>query len=103
MTEPNYDDITVLLDLPRLGELIAHVAHTLCELREIELPDLESQEMRTLAISGWRHVCFMADRAEFAQSVEADLAALDEPVPQVDVTSRGVTHRPEFGFFEPPV
>ena len=89
------DDIVIMLDLPRFGEVIAHVAAAFAEMRGIEEPDYDGQEMRELAISTWRHVCFMADREEFKASVGKDLKQLTSP--------QGPQHRPEFGFFDPPL
>lgn len=92
--DPNL--IVIQLDLPRLGELIARVADTLCKLREIEPFDVDSEEASVLAIDGWRYVCHMTDRAEFARSVQSDLSKLDAPISD---TPKGVSpeHRPEFG------
>jgi hypothetical protein len=92
------DNITVTMDLGRLGELIAAVATKFAEQRGIDPPDYEGQEMRDLAVAGWHHVEFMADRVKFAQSVANDLAALEEPE-----VAPMPAHRPEFGFFDPPV
>lgn len=86
----NFDDIRIIMDLARLGELIAAVAHHLTVLRGIEPPDFDGEEMRLLAVGGWKHVCLMNDRAEFTASVMKDLEQLDkvETAPQ---------HRSEFG------
>lgn len=89
------NDIVIMLDLPRFGEVIAHVAAAFAGMRGVEEPDYEGQEMRDLAISTWRHVCFMADREEFKASVGKDLKELTAPT--------GPQHRPEFGFFDPPL
>jgi hypothetical protein len=89
------NDLVIMLDLPRFGEVIAHVAAAFAEMRGIEEPDFDGQEMRELAISTWRHVCFMADREQFKASVGKDLEAL--------TASQGPQHRPEFGFFDPPL
>lgn len=89
------DDIVIMLDLPRFGEVIAHVAAKFAEMRGIEDPDFEGQEMRELAISAWRHLCFMADREMFKASVNKDLEQITAPT--------GPQHRPEYGFFEPPL
>lgn len=86
----NLDDVRVIMDLARLGELIAAVAHHLTVLRGIEPPDFDGEEMRLLAVGGWKHVCLMNDRAEFTKSVMSDLEQLDkvETAPQ---------HKSEFG------
>lgn len=85
-----YSDIRVIMDLPRLGELIAHVAVAFAQIRGLEPPDFDGQEMKDLAVSGWRYCMHMHDRAEFAASVQADLEKLSAPEPQPE-------HRPEFG------
>lgn len=89
------NDLVIMLDLPRFGEVIAHVAAAFAEMRGVEEPDYDGQEMRELAISTWRHVCFMADREEFKASVSGDLEQL--------TAAQGPQHRPEFGFFDPPL
>lgn len=73
--------IVIQLDLERFGELIARVADQLCQFRGIDPFDVNSEEAEHLAIDGWRYVCHMADRAEFARSVQNDLAKLDAPSP----------------------
>jgi hypothetical protein len=90
-------DVRVIMDLERLGELIACVALRLTQLRGIEPPNFDGDEMRDLAITGWRQVEFMADREDFKQSIFSDLENLDK------VPADAPAHRPEFGFFEPPV
>lgn len=89
------DGIVIMLDLPRFGEVVAHVAAAFADMREIEEPDYEGQEMRNLALSAWQHLCFMADREKFKASVNDDLEQL--------TSSTGPQHRPEYGFFEPPL
>lgn len=89
------DSTIIMLDLPRFGEVIAHVAAKFAEMREIEEPDFEGQEMRDLAISTWRHLCFMADREMFKASVSKDIEQIAAPT--------GPQHKPEFGFFDPPL
>jgi len=89
------DDIVIMLDLPRFGEVIAHVAAAFAEMRGVEEPDYEGQEMRDLALSTWRHLCYMADREEFKATATKEIEELTAPA--------GPQHRPEFGFFEPPV
>lgn len=84
-----YDEIRVIMDLPRLGELIAAVATRFAQIREIDPPDYDGEEMRDLAISGWRHVQHMFDRAEFTSSVMKDLEQLDK-------VETGPQHRSEF-------
>lgn len=84
------DEIRVLLNLEHLGELIGYVALKFAEIRGIEPPDFEGQEMRDLSVAGWERVCHMSDRAIFTQSVQADLARLGEPTTEPQ-------HRPEFG------
>ena len=74
------ENLVIMLDLPRFGEVIAHVAAAFAKIRDIEEPDYGGQEMRDLAISAWRHVCFMADREEFKASVDRDIEALASPV-----------------------
>jgi hypothetical protein len=86
----DFDEIRVIMDLPRLGELIAHVAASFAAIREIDPPDFGGDEMRELAISGWRYCVHMNDRAEFARSVQSDLAALDAIPTEPQ-------HRSEFG------
>jgi hypothetical protein len=88
----NLDNVRIILDLERLGELIAHIAVAFAQIREVDLPDFDGEEMRQLAISGWRYCMHMSDRAQFAASVNADLAQLDE-VPFVEEPQ----HKPEFG------
>lgn len=79
------DDIRIVLALPKLGELIAHVAHQFAALRGIDPPALDGEEMRALAIGGWKHVMHMADREHFVASIEQDLAALEQnPFPLVE-------------------
>lgn len=89
------DNLVIMVDLPRFGEVIAHVASAFAEMRGIEQPDFEGQEMRELAISAWRHLCYMVDREDFKASVGKDLEQLVAP--------QGPQHKPEFGFFEPPL
>ena len=89
------DDIVIMLDLPRFGEVIAHVAAAFAEMRGIEEPDFSGQEMRDLAVSTWRHVCFMADREDFKATAAKEIEKLTSPA--------APEHKPEFGFFEPPV
>lgn len=89
------DDLVIMLDLRRFGEVIAHVAAAFAEMRGVEEPDFDGQEMRELAVSAWRHLCFMADREQFKASVNKDLEQIAAPT--------GPQHRPEFGFFEPPL
>lgn len=72
------DDVRIILDLERLGELIAAVAHKFTLIRDIEPPDFDGEEMRELAIAGWEHVRLMGDRANFAASVLQDLEKLDK-------------------------
>ncbi len=79
VTGDDLERITVFMDLERLGELIAAVAHRMTVLRGIDPPDFDGEEMRDLAVTGWRHVCMMADRAEFTASVMGDLEKLDSP------------------------
>ena len=57
------------------------VAAAFAALRDIEEPDYSGEEMRELAISTWRHVCFMADREEFKASLDRDLAKLSTTDP----------------------
>lgn len=95
MSDDLLSDLAIMLDLPRFGEVIAHVAAAFAEMRGIEEPDFNGQEMCELAISTWRHVCFMADREEFKASVGKDLERITAP--------QGPQHRPEFGFFDPPL
>lgn len=73
----NTDDIRIIMDLARLGELIAAVAQKFTEIRDIEPPDFDGEEMRQLAVAGWRHCVHMFDRAEFAASVTRDLETLE--------------------------
>lgn len=87
-----YSDIRVILDLPRLGELIAAVADAFTKIREIDPPDYNGDEMRLLAIAGWHHCQFMSDRTMFQASVAADIAALEE-LP----TTPEPNHQSEFG------
>lgn len=100
MTDDRLDDLIIILDLARFGEIVAHVAAAFAQIREIDEPDFEGQEMRDLAISAWRHVVFMYDRERFKVSVAKDLETIStEPLAPQD----GPQHRPEFGFFEPPL
>lgn len=71
------DKVQIVMDLPRLGELIGAVAQKMCDLRGMEKPDFDGQEMRDLAMHGWNYVCHMHDRAEFARSVKDDLESLE--------------------------
>jgi hypothetical protein len=91
------DAIRIVMDLPRLGELIAHIASAFAQIRGLEPPDFDGDEMRELAVSGWQYCVHMHDRADFARSVERDLAALNDvpidPAPE----EPGPEHRPEFG------
>jgi hypothetical protein len=88
------DDLRIMLDLPRLGELIAAIAHRLTVIRGIEPPDYDGEEMRELAVAGWQHVALMADRVDFQNSVLADL----EQITQEGVTQKSVSeHKTEFG------
>lgn len=87
MSEPDplrLDEIRIIMDLPRLGELIAAVAVRFAQIRDLEPPDLEGEEMRQLALAGWQHVERMADRADFASSVRADLEGLDQVEPTAE-------------------
>lgn len=90
------ENLVILLDLPRFGEVVAHVAASFASIRGIEEPDFDGQEMRELAISAWRHVVFMADREQFKASVDKDIEQLTAPTGRPQ-------HKPEFGFFEPPL
>ena len=72
------DDIRIIMDLPRLGELTAHIAATFAQMRDVEVPDWDGEEGRAIALASWQYACFMSDRAEFARSVNSDLAALEE-------------------------
>lgn len=72
------DDIRIVLNLAHLGELIAHIATHMTVLREIDPPNYDGEEMKTLAISGWQYCVHMADREHFKASVEGDLEKLDE-------------------------
>lgn len=89
------NDLVIMLDLPRFGEVIAHVAAAFAEMRGIEKPDYDGQEMRELAISAWRHVCYMVDREDFKATAVREIEQLTAP--------QGPQHRPEFGFFDPPL
>jgi hypothetical protein len=89
------DSIRVILDLERLGELIAHVATAFAVIRDVEPPDLDGQEMRDLAVSGWNYVQHMTDRAEFAHSVQGDLENLDEAA--AELLAPKPQHQSEFG------
>jgi len=106
---PDLDKIVITMDLPRLGELIAAIATSLCEIRDLEPVDYDGEEMRELAVAGWRYVNFMHDRAEFARSVEKDISDLDaqsdesQPCVYGGEGPNGPEHKPEFGFFDPPV
>lgn len=97
------DDLRVVLSLEKLGELIAHVSHQFAAQRGIEPPALDGEEMRALAIGGWKHVMHMADREHFVASIEHDLAALEQnpfsplPTPPPRSTGPAPEHRPEFG------
>jgi hypothetical protein len=92
------DDLRVVLSLDKLGELIAHVAIQLTRQRGIEPPDVQSEEMRSLCVGGWKYIMHMADRENFRASIESDLAALDvNPfLPREDETD-GPEHKSEFG------
>lgn len=85
-----YASIRIIMDLPRLGELIGFVAGEFARIREIEAPDYTGDEMRQLAIGGWNYVCHMNERAAFAESVLTDLAQLDS------IPTTESKHRPEF-------
>lgn len=74
--KPNFDEVRVIMDLERIGELIAAVATRFAQIRGIDPPDYDGAEMRDLAVSGWRHIEYMDDRARFAESVTSDLEAL---------------------------
>lgn len=87
MADDRLDSLVILLDLPRFGEVIAHVAAAFAKLRDIEEPDYSGDEMRELAISTWRHLCFMADREEFKATAEKEIEQLTAPV--------GPQHKPE--------
>lgn len=93
MTDADRDDLidnlAIMLDLPRFGEVIAHVAFAFAATREMKPPT--DEELRELAISTWKHVCFMADREEFKASASRDIEQLTAPT------------GPEYGFFEPPL
>jgi hypothetical protein len=54
--------------------------------------------MRILSVAGWKYIEHMFDREEFKESVARDLAKLDETPANTEPT-----HKPEFGFFDPPV
>lgn len=88
------DSIRVIMDLERLGELIGAVAAKFADLRGIEPPDFDGQEMRELAVAGWKHVQHMADRADFAKSVQGGLENLDEAASEL---LQSPQHRTEFG------
>jgi hypothetical protein len=88
------DGIRIVMDLERLGELIGCVAVKFAESRGIEPPDFEGEEMRELAVAGWKHVQHMADRADFASSVQGDLENLDAAAAEL---LNPPQHRTEFG------
>lgn len=93
------EDILIHLDLERFGELVGRVASTTHRLNGLEQFDPNTEEGHRLVLDAWRYVCHMADRAEFARSVQADLKKLDAPQSdtQGSVTQEGGTHLPEFG------
>jgi hypothetical protein len=97
--ESRIDDLRIFLDLPCLGELIAAVALRLTQLRGIEPPDYEGQEMRDLAITGYLQVEFMADREKFKSSILSDLDNLDKPEPETIEAApvQAPNHQAEFG------
>lgn len=91
--------IRIILSLERLGELISAVTAKFAQIRNIDPPDLTGQEMRDVAVVGWQHCLFMSDREEFKRDVLSDLDNLDKDAP----AEKTPVHKPEFGFFEPPV
>jgi hypothetical protein len=89
------DGIRVVMDLERLGELIGAVAVRFASLRGIEPPDFDGEEMRDLAVTGWKHVQHMADRADFAKSVHSGLENIDEAA--AELLAPKPQHQSEFG------
>lgn len=75
-------EIKITMDLHTLGELAAHIAHSFADHRGIEI---DASDFPVIAEAAWEHVKFMHDRAEFARSAAADIAALEE-VPVTPVT-----------------
>jgi len=81
------------------------VAACFAQLRDLDPPDFSGEEMRSLAIGGWKHVMHMADREVFKASIASDLAALEEnpfppagdipPIPRPEPPAP--EHRSEFG------
>lgn len=93
------DDIVIHLDLARFGELVGRVASEAHRVNGLEQFDPNSGEAAHLAVDAWRYVCHMADRAEFAKSVAADLEALDAPEIKAPPSNTHLPfgHLPEFG------
>jgi hypothetical protein len=92
------DQIRVIMDLSRLGELIAAIATKFALIREIDPPDYDGEEMKELALYGWQHCLYMSDRSAFAESVKTDLEMLELLGTQPrDSQDSEPQHRPEFG------
>lgn len=97
VAEEDLDSLRILLSLPRLGELVARVAARLTDMRNIEPPDFDGEEMRELAIDAFRYCLHMNERQILVDSFMSDLDSL----PMAEESRPA--HRPEFGFFDPPV
>lgn len=82
------EDIVILLNLVRFGELIGRVASEYARLAELPTFDPNDEIARHLVVDAWRYVCHMADREVFTKSVAADIETLGEQPTQ---------HLPEFG------
>jgi len=92
------EDIVIHLGLERLGELVGRVASEYARIAGLEQFDPNTELARHLVVDAWRYTCHMADRAEFAKSVAADLERLDaQPEAPPSNTHLPFGHLPEFG------
>lgn len=79
------EDIRIVLDLARLGELAGAIATEVCRYRGLPDPDYDGEEGRMIALAAWNRACHMAERVEFVESIKRDLAALEVITPDIDV------------------
>jgi hypothetical protein len=92
------EDILVTLGLERLGELVGRVASEYARIAGLPQFDPHTELAQHLVVDAWRYCCHMADRAEFAKSVTADLENLDAEAPQSSTPDHlPFGHLPEFG------
>jgi hypothetical protein len=91
------EDIVIHMDLDRFGELVGRVASEFARVADLPQFDPNSELAHHLVVDAWRYTCHMADRAEFARSVAADLERLDDAPLSSTPDHLPFGHLPEFG------